>query len=237
MLIPKETCTILCHSYYSKSVEDLSEDLKSFESILINDSSENRLFSNKSNEEAKLKVIYSPNKGKDIGGKLALIDMYLSMPFRSKYLIFLHDKKSPHSALGKKWRDDLFKIISPDYSEKIINAFSADHSLGLISNKNYIKTEYSRNEKKLLTTNAQLLNELIDIYKINPGNYAFVAGTMFWVRSSIVESFFLKNSPLLIRSALESGNIFDTDTGTYTHAWERVFSWIAPTHNLKIGGI
>jgi hypothetical protein len=36
---------------------------------------------------------------------------------------------------------------------------------------------------------------------------------------------------------LESGNVLDSDNGTITHAWERLFGWIITSAGYKIAGI
>src|SRR5438309_11695321 len=49
-------------------------------------------------------IITTPNKGKDIGGKLALLDLYFKTGQQAEYLVFLHDKISPHAITGERWR-------------------------------------------------------------------------------------------------------------------------------------
>src|ERR1700760_1919975 len=45
----------------------------------------------------------SPNQGKDIGGKLVLLDACLREKIDTEHQLFLHDKKSPHKVEGRVW--------------------------------------------------------------------------------------------------------------------------------------
>src|SRR5882672_10561652 len=91
-------------------------------------------------------VIMTPNKGKDIGGKLALVDMFIKTKQDSKYIAFLHDKVSPHAITGERWRTKLFSIIQPGKIGSVIEEFQHNAKTGIIGAKDFIKNEY--NEKK-----------------------------------------------------------------------------------------
>ena len=47
----------------------------------------------------------SPNQGKDIGGKLVLLDVYIRSAPKNDLIIFLHDKKSPYKVHSREWAD------------------------------------------------------------------------------------------------------------------------------------
>src|SRR5436190_1017479 len=107
-------------------------------------------------------IITTPNKGRDIGGKLALTDFF-------------------------------------------------------------IKDEYDRKTNVFKTTNNSKMKELISMYDLKLTDYRFVAGAMFWLRSSIVRKSFSAHSALGCREILEEGNFTDQYEGTFTHSWERIF--------------
>lgn len=181
-------------------------------------------------------IITTPNKGKDIGGKLALMDLYLSTSVSTDFIILLHDKKSPHSLNGDLWRERLFKIIHPEYVNIIIKMFSKEPKIGLIGAKEFIMNEYDKGKKKYESLNNDKLMQLFHKYNIHTKDFRFIGGTMFWVRTTIFSDFFKRVPPLECRKMLEPGNITDMDQGTYTHSWERLFCHIA-TSRFKLKGV
>lgn len=182
-------------------------------------------------------IISAPNQGKDIGGKLALLDLCLKLDIESEFYILLHDKKSPHTTLGEKWREKLFRIIEPQNIEKIKNMFAEDNQLGIVAAKEFIINEYDKDRDVFKCTSNSILKELIIKYGLNISNFDFVGGTMFWIRSEIFNDFFRRFKPLEIRATLEKGNVLDHLHGTQTHSWERMLSWIATDQGYKIRGI
>ena len=68
-------------------------------------------------------------------------------------------------------------------------------------------------------------------------DFNFIAGSIFWIRTSILKSFFGSHEPLRIRKSLEKGNVLDFEKGTNVHAWERLFSFLPNAYGFKIIGI
>jgi lipopolysaccharide biosynthesis protein len=182
-------------------------------------------------------IITPPNIGKDLGGKIALIDLMMRLNHKADYYILLHDKKSPHSTLGDTWREKLFRIIEPSFIEKIQQLFEENKTIGIVGAKEFIINEYKENTGDFECTSNLILKKLIVNYSLKLNTFEFIGGTMFWVRSEIMNAFFAKNSPLEIRKTFEKGNVLDYQTGTQTHAWERMLSWIAIDQGYKIKGI
>lgn len=182
-------------------------------------------------------VIITPNKGKDIGGKLALIDLFIRTEQRYDYIIFLHDKISPYAITGERWRAKLFSIIQPEKIKAIEKKFHDEKNLGVVGPRDFILNEYDEKKQRLETTNKEKLEELIFKYKLNLTGYTFIAGTMFWIRSQIIKNFFSAYTPLDCRELLEPGNTTDQYEGTYTHSWERVLCWLANDQGYTIKGV
>ncbi len=182
-----------------------------------------------------LYIRLSPNKGKDLGGKLVLMDSFLKMAVSSKYLLLMHDKNSLYHANKEKWTKQLFKIATKDYTSKAIELFNKDDSIGIVAIKDSIKNGYDNIDKKY--TNKEVVEILKVDYGIIIEHPQYVAGTMFWVRASIYQDFFSKNHPLDIRKKLEKGNVMDHEKLTTTHLWERIMSWIVTSSGYKIVGI
>jgi lipopolysaccharide biosynthesis protein len=177
----------------------------------------------------------SSNQGKDIGGKLVLLDACLSLRLDSEYFIFLHDKKSPYKIQSGEWQKKLFRIIEPDFVEKALTLFRKNKKIGLIAGSDNIINEYDYAQQSFISNNGAQLERFQSEYSIEPGDYRYVAGTMFWARSLPLMEFFGRHPPLDIRKTLEKGNIMDETSGTATHAWERLLSWliIAQGYTLK----
>jgi hypothetical protein len=155
----------LTHLYYPDSITE-----SDYQCILGNTDSQNFInFCDQTKYPINSncnKFISSPNKGKDIGGKLALIDLALKLKVKPDYYILLHDKKSPHTNLGDIWRSKLFRIIEPQYIEKIKHMFDQDSTLGIIAAKEFIINEYDSSTGNFSCTSNQILKDLAGGFKM-----------------------------------------------------------------------
>ena len=239
----RDRIIVLMHIYYKNSYDELKGYLLNLKqeqiSIVfkIDCSDEQGIFKQITEDFPSAFIIQSPNVGKDIGGKLAMIDLCLRLNLQSDYFILLHDKKSPHSTLGDVWRNKLLKIIEPDNIIRIKKIFEQNEKVGVIGTKEFISNEYDRSIDKFESTNNEILKMLIQKYQLNLNTYDFIGGTMFWIRAKVIYTFFSKHAPLEIFSTLEKGNVLDGEKGTLTHAWERMLSWISTDQGYKIKGI
>jgi lipopolysaccharide biosynthesis protein len=185
----------------------------------------------------KIVLRRSPNKGKDIGGKLVLLDTFLQAPPDSPYAVFLHDKRSPHKIQSQQWKDKLFRIIEPEFVQKALSLFKGNKDVGIISLSDSIRNEYDESLQSFVSNNGRHLTRLRQELKILNTDYRYVAGTMFWVRSSPLLDFFGRFPPLEIRKTLETGNVMDETAGTITHAWERLLTWLIFAQGYTIKGL
>lgn len=181
-------------------------------------------------------LLSSSNKGKDIGAKLALIQLLLSLNINIEFILFLHDKKSLQALKSATWKKDLLKIITPENISLVIKKFENNPHYGIIGTKEYVITEEFENNK-FTSINGLIISNLLLKYKLNPASYHFVAGTMFWAKAKPLIDFFIQYNPLEIRKSLEDGNVIDNFSGTNTHSWERLLSWIVINSGYKITGI
>jgi lipopolysaccharide biosynthesis protein len=161
-------------------------------------------------------TLFTPNCGKDIGGKMALIDCCFRMNDESEWMIFLHDKKSPQLISGEAWRAKLWKIVSAPFIKKAIPLLH-NTNVGMIG-PGECRMKWNPNEK------GRLVDSLSEQYELPKTDFEFVAGTMFWMRSAIVRKFFSRFPPLQVRAGLEKGNVMDYEEISVTHAWERLFA-------------
>jgi lipopolysaccharide biosynthesis protein len=181
-------------------------------------------------------IIFTSNKGKDIGGKLALFQLLLQLEINADYILMLHDKKSLQALKSATWKNDLLKIILPGNIEFILQAFRQDAACGIIATKEYIISELVENNQ-FASLNGYLLEGLVKEYGIRPDSLEYVAGTMFWARAAPLLQFFSRYNPLEIRKRLENGNVIDNFSGTITHSWERLLSWIVSSEKYSLKGI
>jgi len=237
---------VLIHIYYRDSWEKIFRsqltELSAYESVIMVNlcmdmPDTEKVVADIKKDFPRAYILVTPNIGKDIGGKLALIDLFLKTKQQAEYVIFLHDKISPHAITGERWRNKLFSVIQPDVVPSVIKTFSNNSKTGIVCAKDFIANEYDEKKKLMLTTNKDKLKELIEMYDLKLSSYTFVAGTMFWIRGSIIRSFFSIHSPLACREMLEPGDSTDQYVGTYTHSWERVFCWLANSQGYSIKGI
>lgn len=182
-------------------------------------------------------ILKVPNKGKDIGGKLAGISYYLNFCRQTEYLAFLHDKISPQTLNAGYWFDQLYDIFEDKKIGEIFRRFESDKRTGLAGSKIFLKNEYSKSKKSFATTNNEILLELISRYNLSSNDHNYIGGTIFIVRNEIFTRFFLEHSALQIRSSLETGNVLDLESGTQTHSWERLFGLIAQHQGYKVIGV
>lgn len=179
----------------------------------------------------------SPNQGKDIGGKLVLLDVCLREKIGTEFQLFLHDKKSPHKAGGRVWQEKLFRIADPDFVERALAAFAENESIGILASAQSIMNEYDPGSRAFSSTNGHRLQQLRTDFDIENEDYRYVAGTMFWARWTPMLAFFQKHSPLQIRKTLEKGNVLDEKTASNAHSWERLLCWLIFAQGYTIKGI
>lgn len=185
----------------------------------------------------RLVVRSTTNKGKDIGGKLVLMDAYLKLGIRSDYLLLLHDKHSPYHSNSMQWQKELFRIVEKQISEAVFAAFCNDPQIGIVASQKAIRHESDNDERRDAYTSSAFINTLRSRYGINTSSLKYVAGTMFWVRAPLFEEFFSIHNPLDIRRELEEGNVLDADQPTHTHSWERLLCWLVTSKGYKIKGV
>ena len=178
-------------------------------------------------------VTISTNKGKDIGGKLLLLNICIQLGIQPDWIIFLHDKKSLHALNAKTWKNGLLKIIEEKEIDKIISLIDTNKNCGIIGAADYVRKEQSE-DGKLVSINASIMEQLQQQYNVDCKDSYYVAGTMFWGKASVLLGFFKKNDPLKIRQTLEDGNVIDNFKGTHTHSWERLLCWIITSQKLEI---
>jgi lipopolysaccharide biosynthesis protein len=244
------TCSIFFHNYYGQHeewVRFFSEKVNVpfnlfynvVENSIHNLEEEAHLLNVIHNNRAgkfinKIILRKSYNQGKDIGGKLVLMDSLLHSSTESDYIIFLHDKRSPYKIQNEEWKKKLFRIIEPAFIQEALSAFKQNNQTGIIAGSESVNNEYDYILQTYKSNNKSQLEKLQTEFQINVRDHRYIAGAMFWARSLPLVDFFRKYHPLQIRSTLEKGNIMDEKEGTNTHAWERLLSWLVTAQGYSI---
>lgn len=237
--------SIICHLYNADIGKIVLNRLSVFSSYnceyLIN-IQENEGVVDELVQESKRKfpgayITTCPDKGRDIGAKLLLVSLLLKMEIESEYTLIIHDKKSPHIDNGASWREDLFRILTPKNLSQIFEIFRKNQQIGIIASGNYIQNEFNPATQTFLSYSNSNIKQQLKIFNIRPEDYSFVAGNIFWIRTSLLKQFFSIHSIGVIRKHLEAGNSLDFAAGTNIHAWERIMSWVATCQGQTIYGI
>ena len=245
IIVEEPSITIMTHIFFDNTWDEIKRKIKHFdngtnhflfsisEACLIKEEILRDIKETFQNAHA----IITSNVGRDIGGKFALIDLYFLLGLKTTYMIFLHDKQSLHTLVGESWKKNLFRILEPGNYWDIIKVFK-DKNAGVVGAKEHIINEYDPGTG-VFRHNNELSKLLLSKYNISINNYEYISGSIYWMRSSIIEDFFAKNNPLSLRNDLESGNVLDINGNgnTMVHTWERMFCWLATNNKFSVTGV
>jgi lipopolysaccharide biosynthesis protein len=240
-----EDISILCHLYYPATIYSFLSRLAvlnthrarfifNLSAALAHDRHFTRILTDHFDGAV---ILHTPDQGRDIGGKLAAVDVFLKCGFQSAYSLVIHDKNSPHTPTGRDWGNSLLRIIEPEILPKVFSKFSDDPDTGIITSSHFIKTEFDPDKNGFTATSSNNLLRYIEEYDLTISDHYFAAGTIFWIRTEILTRFFAKYPPMSVRRGLERGNALDFTRGTNIHAWERLFSFITDSLGYKTTGI
>ncbi len=84
-------------------------------------------------------IIFTPNQGRYIGGKLAAFDVLVKSGADSDFTLIIHDKVSPHTPTGQEWRDQLLTNNDPGTVTLIFQKFPQQEKGGVITTEKLIK--------------------------------------------------------------------------------------------------
>ena len=163
------------------------------------------------------KILISKNRGKDIGGHLA---MMAHLDF-SRYDLFclMHTKKSPHVSeqIADTWRKDLLDAIlgSQEKVWKNLHIMRQNPEIGILG------CRYWRNTK--VFNNSIHYYRLLDEFDIKSEarECEYLSGTMMLVRPQIMETIYHKFKDLELEDGDDQDLKFHMD-GQIAHALERI---------------
>ena len=241
-VIARAKIAIVLHIYHTYAIIDIIKHLSTicfkYHLILVipNDSPCSLMNTSGLFADFEPTIIYSQNRGRDIGGKLAGL-MHLTNQ-NYDYVVLAHDKVS-----DDRWRTNLYdEIFRIDLVEYIINGFISNKAVRLVGGhirQGYINTLYQNDDYVSYTTflgkNHNYVRHLANnIFSIPmPATGAYVAGTMFWIDWMYFKAVLTPSRLLRVMDLLEP----DFKEPSYAHAMERTFGLLAAYNGGKIGKI
>ncbi|MDQ1063953.1 glycosyltransferase [Stenotrophomonas sp. SORGH_AS_0282] len=184
-----------------------------------------------------LRVLVVPNRGKDVGGLVAAIQQGALLD--SDLVLKLHSKKSHNaetyfqaiSALfgteirdGEQWRRELIQPLAGSAWQinTILKLFNDDPAIGMVGARPFITN--------VGDANAALSQAVYERFGV-PQGLPFVAGTMFWVRSSVLR-------PLLDRLSLDEFSLDSREVeGGLEHIMERLLGALVLADGYDVYGV
>jgi len=174
----------------------------------------------------KIKVLFFPNRGRDIYPFLKILKKYPICKY--DYVLKLHTKKSNFPKIGELWRKQMcIRLIgSSRIYEKIKSLFKIKKT-GLV-----IPLGYAMEIRYYLGDNFTKLQKLLQNFKI-PNDYLyssfFPLGSMFWFKPEVCKDL-QKVDLRKIKFEEERGQI----DGTWAHAFERFFGILPTVQSYKV---
>lgn len=177
-----------------------------------------------------IKLSFHKNYGADIAPFLSQL-----ISVTEPYFIKLHGKKSyigRYKHIG--WRSALVHSLigSQNIVNGNLNKLLHNNNIGIISNKEFVFNNLEKTNGEYIQNVCSFLNISYDNLK----DSEFIAGSMFMSRTELFQKLFSRNIVDLLLKLLsaETGKIDDEHHGTYSHAMERIFTYIIKSYNLSI---
>ncbi|MBR8828828.1 MAG: tetratricopeptide repeat protein [Gomphosphaeria aponina SAG 52.96 = DSM 107014] len=162
-------------------------------------------------------ILITKNRGKDIGGQLALMNQ---LDF-SEYDLFclLHTKKSPHVSkiMSDLWRKDLLSAIlgSEEKVKTNLEIMRENSTIGLLGSRYWRHTELGKNALHY----HRLLEEFA--IKEDARECEYLSGTMMLVRPGILQPIYEKFKDVELEDG-DGGDLAFHMDGQIAHALERI---------------
>jgi hypothetical protein len=174
----------------------------------------------------RLQVIFSENRGVDIGGFILLMDQVIKQNIKHDYIVKLHTKSQV------RWRDLLTSFLNIRIN-KLLNYHQAVYSfrLGFKFNASYADINARAN-----IANLSHLSQILTQLNLPKKDFNYSAGTMF-IASSKMTQFFKEYNMINFFKNLNLNKDYKAVNGLIEHAFERFFGYIIDHLNLKVAVI
>lgn len=172
------------------------------------------------------------NHGRDIFPLVQLVNAEVLNPY--ELILKVHTKRSAwreehtdFNESGDAWKDQFLSDLlgTPERVADILDAFAADHALGLITaTGNVVGKKYWGGDQRIV---EQLMRRIE--MAIGPDALRFAAGSMYWVRGFVLQG--LRAFNLVADDFDEEAGQVD---GTTAHAIERIIGIVAEEAGLVL---
>jgi lipopolysaccharide biosynthesis glycosyltransferase len=200
-------------SICSDHIDEISNDIKTFNNTST--------------------IVRVENRGADYGGFFELLNKSFDMNKEYDWVLKIHGKKSllinPRS--GENWRKAAISALIPNNFDHINKAFN-DRSTGMIGPKKYLMSASSWDKRARKNVNGENIDYFRNRYDVTDNILYFFAGSMFWVKYSILKSTF--NNDRINQYDFDEGHATD---GTKAHAMERFLANIVRDSKNNLLGI
>jgi lipopolysaccharide biosynthesis protein len=175
-------------------------------------------------------ILSVPNRGADVGPFFEKLNYCFNNKKKYEWILKIHSKKSllvsPKN--GELWRKSNYSTLMPSDFSKISSSFK-NSKIGMIGAAAHLISKSSNDLKSGKNVNLENINYFRNKLKISDSELNFFAGTMFWIKYSILQETFFNNK--LTVNDFGEGHAPD---GTRAHAMERVFANIVRDKKYKL---
>ncbi len=121
-------------------------------------------------------------------------------------------------------------LPSQEVIKAVVSSLEQDPEVGMIGPE-----ALYRSAKSLMYVNATKVDDVLKILKIKTStdDWGFFAGTMFWVRGSLLRALAQHFSLVKQQAVLDASVVKSGGDGTWAHAMERIFGLLAPSKSMK----
>ena len=165
----------------------------------------------------KIQIIFSPNRGRDIGGFFLLMDQLIKQEIKHDFIIKLHTKSEPY------WRQLLISFLNI-HINPLLRTYECIYSNRIAFDFDNIGNEID---------NLSNVNILLKLFNLPQHNFCFCGGTMFIVSRKITDYFKSFKLLELFNLLNDEKKLQVTKDGLIEHAFERFFGYLIDHLGLR----
>lgn len=230
----KKDTAFLIHVFYEEVfmkviapyVEKHIDDVDLYINLVIGNNSGSYIKSVKERFPSAV-ILFSENPGRDIRGYMNILSYIYEKELKYTNYMFIHTK-TQKDASGKNCLKSLLDntVGSKKTFGNCIKIIQEGSNYGMVGSRDYLTKGFHTKEER--TKTLDILRRLGS----QEQDATFIAGTMFMIRSSIVDKHLRKCGviPSFTKDFVENG----AKNSGWHHAWERVFGTIVYEEGLEI---
>lgn len=224
---------IVVHAFYPELLQEIAVNLRDLEiphQIFVTAPSDKEVEVKRIVEQElpAAAVLLFENRGRDVGPFLEVLRSLDLDEFT--HILKLHTKRSKHIATGDTWREELLSAFTLERLRTSLKVLADNPHIGILGPSGHLLSMsafLNRNEKTV-----RKLAKRMGISEIYPENDSFVAGTMFFARSTALLPI-INLGIGLSDFEKEEGQI----NGTLAHAIERSLTYSAEAAGLIVAAL